>query len=513
MKNTIKATAIVMMTALSLISCRKENDTLHNFSTADLLTWNKATDSFGEKFKALWEGLNSNYAIWDYEKEHGLDWDAVYDEFYPKFVELDTLALDEQINDETLTKLLKQVVDPLHDGHMAVSMKNHSSGGTVVVCPSDDRNNKEREKELATLKNWSPSLAYYIESGKVKDIKMVDVSARTQIHSVLDSLSKWSNRTLETLSGRTVVTEDELDRQIAASRILADVSSIKKLSETEAIVNALNSTVLKYDYLQIPGVHMIDAKLINDDIIITSALLEGNIAYLYFNNFSLTPYLTSFPKDEYLQPYAKELSKDVLDAWYLWFNAIQDLHKSNQLGGVIIDVRGNGGGKMSDFQFVIGALVPSGGLHIMNTRFKRGVGRYDYSPIMPYICATLGIGHVTVTEPIVVLANAKSVSMSEITTISTKVIDNAKFIGTTTWGGLCGLLSNEAYSYTYAGHIGVEGVTPVYVYCPSVATLDINGNVLEGKGVTPDIEIALEKSSNGADNQLDRAIEYIISGK
>ena len=219
-----------------------------------------------------------------------------------------------------------------------------------------------------------------------------------------------------------------------------------------------------------------------------------------------------------MEPYAAELVQQVKDVWESWFYAIQNLHKSGQLGGVIIDVRCNGGGNSGDFAYVLGALVPSGGLHVMDCRFKRGVGRYDYSPVTPMISNTYEGDHVTVTEPIVVLADAKSVSMSEITSIGTRRLENAKLVGTRTWGGLCSLTENSANSFNYAGKIGVEGVTPVFVYCPMLAALSLeDGKPLEGIGVTPDIEVQLDlqawNKGNGPDSQLDRAIEYIVNGK
>ena len=86
MKNLIKISTILLM-ALSLAACRKESDRLHDYSFDDALAFGAAKESFGEKFKVLWEGLNSNYALWDYEAEQGLDWDEVYETYYPKFVE------------------------------------------------------------------------------------------------------------------------------------------------------------------------------------------------------------------------------------------------------------------------------------------------------------------------------------------------------------------------------------------------------------------------------------------
>ena len=121
------------------------------------------------------------------------------------------------------------------------------------------------------------------------------------------------------------------------------------------------------------------------------------------------------------------------------------------------------------------------------------------------------------TEPIVVLASAKSVSMSEITSIGTRRLENAKLVGTRTWGGFCSLTENSANSFNYAGKVGVEGETPVFVYCPMLAALDLDGKPLEGIGVTPDIEVRLDlqawNKGAGPDSQLDRAIEYIVNGK
>ena len=477
MRNYIKGAAIATMMVFSLASCRKESDTVRNFSYLDVVTWDKAQKSYGEKFKILWEGLNSNYGIWDYEKELGLDWDAVYDKYYPKFTELDTLSKTGKVTDDKLRELVQEVVDPLHDGHLFIMVQNHMTGNFIAVSPNSDRNKKEREKDYNEAQvggqNLKPSLTYYYNTpGKLKDFRTVDATASTQL----------------------------------------------LLKSNAQIIDGINTLALKYAYLNIPGVHVLDENLIKSGIDMTYALFEGNIAYLRFDSFSITPYLTAFVTEKSkLQPYAQQLSAQVAEVWYSWFNAIQELHKTKQLGGVIIDVRGNGGGMASDYACVLGALLPSGGHHAMDTRMKRGIGRYDYSPILPQIMPTYEGAHVTVTEPIVVLTNLHSVSMSEMTAVGAKVVDNAKVVGTRTWGGLCGLMGNDAYSVNYAGHIGVEGETPVYVYCPCEASFTKDGQLLEGVGVTPDIEVHLDKAAwnngLGPDSQLDRAIQYITTGK
>ena len=520
MKNLIKISTILLM-ALSLAACRKESDRLHDYSYDDALAFGAAKESFGEKFKVLWEGLNSNYALWDYEAEQGLDWDEVYETYYPKFVELDTLAKTRKITDEEFTALVKAVVAPLHDGHICIDMENHSTGSTIRVFPGDMRVRKERAQEIKDLEETfvKPSLLYYQENGTVKVFKTADATLQAQYSSCVDAANKWIRSNLNVLSGKTVLTEAELALQRAAQNLQQELGALEKLQDNKQIVEGLNKVVHRYAYLNIPGFHVLDPALSEDGMRMTYALLDKNIAYLNFNIFEISPFLTTLPEQaNTMEPYAAELVQQVKDVWESWFYAIQDLHKSGQLGGVIIDVRCNGGGNSGDFAYVLGALVPSGGLHIMNARFKRGVGRYDYSPVTPMIMPTYPGDHVTVTEPIVVLANAKSVSMSEITSIGTRQVENAKLIGTRTWGGLCALTDNSAYSIDYSGKVGVEGVTPVFAYCPLLAALDLeSGKPIEGIGITPDIEVQLDlqawNKGNGPDSQLDRAIEYIVNGK
>ena len=525
MKNHIKEAAVAAMMVLALVSCRKESDTVHNFSYADELVWHKAESSFGEQFKILWEGLNTNYAIWDYEKEQGLDWDAVYDKYYPKFTELDTLAKKDTVKDEQLRVLLQEVLDPLHDGHLQVQLYNYKTKNFIRrVSPNEDRLQKERAADYneAVERGYpvEPNLYYYTTlQGKLLDYKTVDASSSTQFLSVRDSLKMWADRILAVTTAKTLLTDEELSNEQLARRVKADLEQLADLSG-QAQIDGLSDLALKYGYLNIDGVHTLDANLMESGIKMTYALLEGNIAYLYFDIFTISPYLGKFQQKEQremMEPYAVTLADNVYNVWTSWFGTIQALHKAGQLGGVIIDLRGNGGGLVSDYQYVLGALLPSGGLHVMDTRMKRGVGRYDYSPLMPQVMRTYEQTHVTVTEPIVVLANARSVSMSEMTSMGTKVVDNAKLVGTRTWGGFCGLVGNESYSYTYAGHVGVKGKTPVYAYCPCVASFTPDGKLLEAVGVTPDIEVHLDKDAwqygAGPDSQLDRAVEYIKTGK
>lgn len=495
---------------LTLTGCRQESDNVMSYAFNDAMAFQKADTSFVGEFEVFWNGMNTNYALWDYELENGLDWDNVYQKYYPKFAELDE---KDTVTDEELGNLLNEIVKPLHDGHLVIKLKNRHTGNYVTASPAHLRVGDEREEEYTATENFLPSLKYYQDKGKILEMR----SASTNVIGQLIGI--WVAYIKEQITGlklKTDRTQDEEERLNAFQSAYNDLYQIVKTDN----LNAYNSFAIRYEWLHIPYLEPINLNLYEHSLDITYALLEGNIAYLSFNHFRLTAYLDpGFCKELFGQPtgLTKLAVESVQNIWYSWFSAIQELKKAGNLGGVIIDVRSNGGGMLNDYQYVLGALLPSGGHHMADARFKRGLGRFDYSPIMPQTMPTMEAEHETVTEPIVVLCNCSSVSMAEMTSMGAKVLENGTLIGTRTWGGFSALSSNENYSNNYAGYVGIQNVTPVFCYIPQEVTFSIlDGKIVEGHGVEPDIEVSMDfdawNKGNGSDSQLDRALQFIRTG-
>ena len=522
MKHKILSIIGAGLLLLTLGACREQSDTLVSYGHQDQLSFGEAENSYAGKFKVLWNGLNQSYALWDYEKELGLDWDAVYDQYLPQFEALDE---QEDVTDNQLKELTEQVVCPLHDGHMNVKVKNHKTGKYITVSPSMVRNSKR--PEFVAVRNTPPTLKYYAKkaNGEIEldeDGTPIYLEYSTASDDLLDKFNdtekagkEWINDSITALKNLTTPTAEEVDML----KVLTDLDKeLDEVEDTKEGIALFNELANRYAYLNIPGFDPIDENFYDNGMKIRFALLKGNIAYLYFSDFALSYYLNKEYTNEGF-PNASEATlahiKKVEEVWNSWFNTIQELHKAGKLGGVIIDVRNNGGGSMNDYRYVLGSLIPSGGFEIGQARYRRGTGRLDYSPLMPAFAPTMDEEHALITKPIVVLANCASVSMAEITSLGTKYIDNATLIGKRTWGGLCGLIGNEFFSYNYTGHIGEEGKTPVYVYLPLVAQFTREGQLLEGVGVTPDIEVDLDVKqlrSTGKDTQLDRALQLIRNG-
>ena len=215
--------------------------------------------------------------------------------------------------------------------------------------------------------------------------------------------------------------------------------------------------------------------------------------------------------------------------WRCWFDNVQKLHNSNLLKGIIIDLRNNGGGRVNNYQYVIGALQESdldssekgwGKMKVLGSiRQKNGVGRFDYSPFVPHYVPIYNKEHAIINEPVVVLTNCWTGSMAEISCLGAKELGNSCLIGTRT-SGLFGPLiddnGKDHYTRIWSGSVGDSKEEPFYIRMPYCAFISLNGEFLEGEGIKPDIAVQLDTSlydNTGRDNQLERALEYIRTGK
>ena len=522
---SIISTALLLLT---MGACRPESDTLVSYDHNDQLVFAAADTSFAAKFKIMWNGMNQYYAIWDYEAEHGVDWDAVYDEFYPQFETLDHRSKDATVTDDELLTLLKKCFGRLHDGHFHLEMKNHKTGHTVIYTPANDRNASRDDYKLS--KNFTPDLTYYanVAHGEVETdaeghplLKAYSTSALAMLVRFLSTPgygNMWVKAKIQELSALPNPTEMEAFLLNQLQSFQKDLNSILDTT-VDVAISIYNRLREKYSFLEIPGFIYIDPAFNSNGVTLYFALLKGNIAYFHVNSFRMSKYLNdTYAKETFniSDPVTNYHIQQIRDVWQTWFNTVQQLHHNGTLGGVILDVRSNLGGSTDDFQYLVGSLLPSGGLNIGYQRYKRGTARYDYSPMMEATALTMSTPHETITEPVAILTNCFSISMSEMSTLAVKTMPKGKVIGKRTWGGLCPLAGNEYNTYNYAGRIGVEGQTAVYGYVPMLAAFTLEGKLIEGEGIAPDIEVPFDVDlyeATGQDSQLDRALHYIRTGQ
>lgn len=522
---------IVLSTlALCTFSCRPTGDDLTSYGQNDYLAFAKSEHYFAEEFKAFWMAMNENYGIWDYEAEKGVDWDEVYNTYLPQFEALDDTSRHTKVTDEELEALYSQFVDSLHDGHLKVQIKNLHTGEYIVLSPNKARIMRERGETFQKEKENVTDIGFYIKLPEddpysapffdVADSKgiivvVIDTFCTRMIHAAEAYITAVDNAGGPNEFNDSVYADMKqliLDAQELIESMKEDRKDLKTLLKEYNDFCRDYSLSAAQLHVTLP---LLETELGDDALeFIHFALFNGNIAYLRFGGFSLSDYLNN-PATGDSTSYLYYYHTAVQRVWKKWFSSIQTLHANQNLGGVIIDVRNNGGGLLSDYRYVLGALLPSGGYISHYERVKEGTGRLDFSPVLPFYASTLSDEHAVINDrPIVILANTCSGSMSEVTTWGVKSQPNGYVIGTRTWGGLSALNdSPDMYSTTYSGGFGERGVTPFYGYVPRFVGLFGNDQkILEGIGITPDKEVPLDVDywkTQKRDNQLEAALDYI----
>ncbi|MCX7895606.1 MAG: S41 family peptidase [Thermoanaerobaculum sp.] len=151
--------------------------------------------------------------------------------------------------------------------------------------------------------------------------------------------------------------------------------------------------------------------------------------------------------------------------------------------GLVVDVRSNGGGNVS--QWIIERLDSK----LLGTRFgNRGVQARTY----PY---TVFHGHLAC------LLNQTSASDGDIFPHMFRKAGLGPLIGKRSWGGVVGISSHGPL---------IDGGQ---AFVPEQGTNDVDGSwIIEGHGVDPDIEVENDPAAviAGRDPQLERAVAYLL---
>lgn len=231
-----------------------------------------------------------------------------------------------------------------------------------------------------------------------------------------------------------------------------------------------------------------------DSPITVYSFLIDNVAYLYLDTFALSELLPAAADDD-----------PALCGWRNFWSLIEN---TVSLRGVIIDVRNNGGGYLHDMQELVGRLTAE--THLFGySRTKIGLGRLDYTPWTAWeIYPTDPDQKTAVSQPIVLLTDLYSMSMSEMTAMAIRSLPNGHLVGERTYGGQGIIFEN--YQQSYAGEFKNNALRS---YMTSTMSKDAEGNILEGIGITPDREALFdaEQFAAGTDTQLEAALDYIRS--
>lgn len=204
---------------------------------------------------------------------------------------------------------------------------------------------------------------------------------------------------------------------------------------------------------------------------ITYKKLQENIGYMYYGSFS------------------NGISQNSLD------HILAHLAPCN---GLIIDIRNNGGGTLTNVDVLVSRFITQRTLagYICH---KIGAGHNDFSEPYAYYYEPPQ-GHILYNKPIVVLTNRHTYSAANNFVQVMRLLPQVTIIGDRTGGG-----SGMPFTYNLPNGWNIR--------LSSSPILDANGNDTEW-GIDPDIKIDMDTTAalNGHDTILDKAIE-VLSGR
>jgi tricorn protease len=167
-----------------------------------------------------------------------------------------------------------------------------------------------------------------------------------------------------------------------------------------------------------------------------------------------------------------------------WADFHRDLRTEMRFDALVMDVRGNGGGHIS--QLVMEKLIR----RIIGWDVGRGIQPVSYPED-----ARRG--------PVVTLADEFAGSDGDIVTAAIKLLGLGPVIGTRTWGGVIGIEGIPGYELVDGTHMTV----PKFAF-----SFDEYGWSVENYGVDPDVEVLISPDdwAAGRDPQLETAVRFAL---
>ena len=214
------------------------------------------------------------------------------------------------------------------------------------------------------------------------------------------------------------------------------------------------------------------------------------------------------------------------DVYAVYDTYIRQLLFNDDIKGVIVDLRGNGGGMLWDMFTILGPLLKEP-CHVLDSKTKMGTGRLDYGEWTPFIAEAMTQRQIAEMmkweeempestsigdRQLVVLVNRFSASMSEMTALGAKKLPYATVIGEQTFGATGPLTSDTHISFSgQFGDYDLQAL-PYAVITSTWLARTTDGAFVEGVGIVPDITVPLDcdkLASQHIDNQLEHAINLL----
>lgn len=432
----------------------------------------KEPTTWADLFDIFWMKMNTNYLFWNLEYEKGLDWDDVYTEYHDDFEKLGAIT-DNSSRSEDEQKL---------NTHAAYKLFFD-----IVKDLSDGHYNLQMTDTEGNEISISPDIIRIMRSLNIDDDTIFQLAAMPsdKRHEQEEYISYTKH-------------ESYVENTLNIAKHSFGITNTSESQNNHTVTDLTNS----YGFSEMT---FYDS---SDLVVLYGKSLDG-IAYLGFSGFSFA-----------------EIPDTLSDILYNFYNMLSDAK------GVIIDLRGNGGGSVSDIPTLWSPFITddTGSVHFADTRRKSGDNRMDYGPwaafeLFPRSQYTgdfyLDIPPVSFDKdiPIAILHNSGSVSCAEFSVMFFRALRqfygyNVKTFGSATAGGNGMLLNEDTHTESeILFNAGITDIKPyvTLLYTPYCQMRYVDGTIYEGIGIPPDklSDFVSEDFEAGTDARLQAAIDWI----
>ncbi|SDI93895.1 S41 family peptidase [Chryseobacterium jejuense] len=551
MKKSVIYLGLALFSAsVTFNSCMQENDSP---ITEPTRYTSNDIKSYADLFKVFWTVMDQRYNYFYEQKgKDGMDWNAIYKEYYPKFAALKSYNggvsdAEFQADAEKARVYFTEIINPIIDRHFYVKIKVPFSNSGITntytfyggmnearsnTYPFDAKYGymKDRLQDGAVLANnfllagnlkSNPDIYYF-------SFKSFSLSTNFKITLLDKYLSPDPGNSL-------VLTPAAIE----SSTQLNAISDVNKRNEVKNFtINILNewnsfpnSNEMKSFNSQI-GTFKSTEVLSDAFLSVTQQLLTKSNNLVKYNSTATYSSVLSSETLAYIQWFIQQMDNHVKYGYNLgqfqsaankiltnasfYQKFLNPLHKGD-IKKVIIDLRGNGGGNIVDARFFTDRFITKSALAFYQ-RTKEGNGQFNYTPWVPVQVNPHMFG-IPGNIPIVVLTDKGSASMSEMSTLMLKSQGtHAISMGDYSAGATAGLGGSDDFNGGTRDAIA-GGILEFYM--PLMATKNLNNEVIEGIGVKPDIyvtppsnaEVAQMTNSpkTFADRVMEEAIKYLLT--
>lgn len=547
----LAALIIILLASCNLSAPKNPKDYLNKSGVS---TWE-------ELFKGYWSGLSDSYIFWNLDDKNG-EWDDIYYEYLPKFKALGKINPNDM---EEGILLLSDMSKNLSDNHFYFEIVDSSkANGKYIFSPSKykiikENNPNKSSDEIIKLMYEGRDFSSYYPKDLLNEKAQTILSYTFGLPLIIPASTISSSYDDIKLIGNNVVNPKIQERiEYNGQAVLysskypngsyIENNQVKPFSNSASFEDAFSSENGNYG----PYYPLEDLKNEDDSINTnfinrifeswTLCLGTSYQEYIELSDTTPTPdpptyvkkhsasislySLAGITKDNVSRENSNFTDNTVYfllsgfkvvdyiseDAISQFLGDFHDLKMIESAKGLIIDLRGNGGGANIDRQLLFGDLFSSPfkfGYQIN----KIGIGRQEYSlpsPVYIYPEPALYRNQYSslASKPVAVITNIMTVSNGEVTTNMVKALEKGKQIGGKTLGGQ-GTLAYDSL-VANAGQFSV-GKYITTVYTPFAQILDANGVSHEGVGCIPDIPVDFDLGSFNAGNDLRlyKAFEYI----